>query len=402
MPSYIKSLKSNLGDLIIPRTTATAVTYDNSTSGLEAINAQAAIDEMMGKGWISSEDAIPSDPAVINADSLGGLPAADYATNESVDNKISSLDSDSVNAANKDLSNLSDYQKALYNIGGRPNENLVINWFFGGGGSQLGFDFFPINQRGLTEYVQDSGAGNAYGPDNWVLEAGSSIALKSTHMEFSTGANAITQPETKEFLDKLVGKQVTVSCLTLENELATATGIVKDFSQNTGISARFSGGAFAFVVFPNVAVQVGRFAGSGNIVACKVEEGPIQTLAYKDSGGVWRLFETPNFKKMLSQCQLYRVSINCEIFSGCSTSAGQAFFEIPIPFKMRKLPVIEVSGSVYARYEGNDVELSGLRVQSMYDNSIAVIADSPTSIPPKISIAGYVSSGGSIALSAEL
>lgn len=248
------------------------------------------------------------------------------------------------NKADKELSNLRDYQKALYNIGGRPNRNLVKNWLFGGGGSQLGFGFSPINQRGLTEYVQDLGAGNAYGPDNWVLEEGSSIALKSTHMEFSTASNAITQPETKEFLDKLVGKQVTVSCLTLENELASATGVVNDFSQGTGINAVFSGGSFAFTVFPNVAVQVGRLAGSGNIVACKVEEGPVQTLAYKDSNGIWQLFETPDFGEMLLDCLMYSyvpsTSYTGPQFRFFGGSENRLVGILPFPVKMRKAPVL--------------------------------------------------------------
>lgn len=246
------------------------------------------------------------------------------------------------NKADKELSNLRDYQKALYNIGGRPNRNLVKNWFFRGEGSQLGFGFFPINQTGKTEYAQDFG--NAYGPDNWVLEGGSSIALKSTHMEFQTTNNAITQPETKEFLDKLVGKQVTVSCLTLENELASATGVVNDFSQGTDINAVFSGGSFAFTVFPNVAVQVGRLAGSGNIVACKVEEGPVQTLAYKDSNGIWQLFETPDFGEMLLDCLMYSyvpsTSYTGPQFRFFGGSENRLVGILPFPVKMRKAPVL--------------------------------------------------------------
>lgn len=232
-------------------------------------------------------------------------------------------------------------QLALAKIGGRPRKNLVKNWYFLGGGSQLGFGNFPINQMGQSSYT--SPFGNIYSLDQWVLERGSSITLKSTHMEFQTGANAITQPETKEFLDKLVGKQVTVSCLTLENELATATGVVKDFSQNTDIKALFSGGSFAFVVFPNVTVQVGRWAGTGKIVACKVEEGEGQTLAYKDSSGIWRLFETPDFGEMLLNCLLYSYVYSTSItgpqfryYGGENRLIGI----LPFPVSMRTSPAL--------------------------------------------------------------
>ena len=39
-------------------------------------------------------------------------------------------------------------QQALRNIGGRPNRNLLDNWYFVGGGSQQGGELLPINQQG--------------------------------------------------------------------------------------------------------------------------------------------------------------------------------------------------------------------------------------------------------------
>lgn len=46
MGSYIKSLKDNRGNIIIPRTTAKVSTYDNTASQLDATNTQDAIDEL--------------------------------------------------------------------------------------------------------------------------------------------------------------------------------------------------------------------------------------------------------------------------------------------------------------------------------------------------------------------
>ena len=63
------------------------------------------------------------------------------------------------------LSNLSNYQKALRNLGGRPSRNLLDNWYFAGGGSQQGDGQFPINQRGQTSYT----ASNANCIDRWKL-----------------------------------------------------------------------------------------------------------------------------------------------------------------------------------------------------------------------------------------
>ena len=70
-----------------------------------------------------------------------------------------------IKGANKELSNLSNYQKTLRNIGGRPNRNLLDNWYFVGGGSQQGGGSFPVNQRGRRAIVRHMGlfliAGNA-------------------------------------------------------------------------------------------------------------------------------------------------------------------------------------------------------------------------------------------------
>lgn len=37
-------------------------------------------------GWITSDDGLPSEPALINADTLGGIAADEYATKEYIDN----------------------------------------------------------------------------------------------------------------------------------------------------------------------------------------------------------------------------------------------------------------------------------------------------------------------------
>lgn len=51
---------------------------------------------------------------------------------------------DQVGAADKTLSNLTDYQRALRNIGGRPNRNLIINHRMIGTGNP---GSFPVNQK---------------------------------------------------------------------------------------------------------------------------------------------------------------------------------------------------------------------------------------------------------------
>lgn len=350
MPSYIKSLKSNLGDLIIPRTTATAVTYDNSTSGLESINTQDAIDEMMGKGWISSDDSIPSDPAAINADSLGGLPTADYATNESVDNKISSLDADSVNSANKDLSNLSDYQKALHNIGGRPSRNFLRNAFFAGGGDS---GTLPINQRGQKVYYNGSSI------DGWKItgngeqkvEVQSDGILLTTTARF--GAYFIQMIDPGDLV-QLRGKKVTLSSY-LGDDTGFEGGMQAyiDGEYFTGISAHSNDINFGTFIVPETAstmyVQFGASGtGTCKAKACKLEEGEIQTLGWKDSSGSVHLFETSSYDEELLRCQyyyrrMYLTYLRFAHYDGTNARAG-----IPVQ-GMRVAPACSIIGtpSVY-------------------------------------------------------
>ena len=345
MPSYIKSLKSNLGDLIIPRTTATAVTYDNSTSGLESINTQDAIDEMMGKGWISSDDSIPSDPAAINADSLGGLPAADYATNESVNNKISSLDADSVNAANKELSNLSDYQKALHNIGGRPNRNLFRGWYFVGGGSQLGYGIFPINQRGNTQYT-----GAIYGIDGWKGVYGSEkVTIKSDCVSFEfSGNQGVKQELDKDIVNAISGNICTVSIIWRlvsgnyanfgifvngEPKLVPPISVSENFVLTT-VTFDLSG--------VSASSGYGAILGDGviEVIACKLEISSIQTLGWKDSAGKVHLLDTPDYSAELSRCQRYY----CRVKGQYKTYANTTYLVInaKLPVTMRTIPAVTV------------------------------------------------------------
>ena len=343
MPSYIKSLKSNLGDLIIPRTTATAVTYDNSTSGLESINAQDAIDEMMGKGWISSDDSVPSDPAAINADSLGGLPAADYATNESVDNKISSLDADSVNAANKDLSNLSDYQKALHNIGGRPNRNFLRNSFFIGGGDA---GVLPVNQRGQKEYnnVQSIDGWSISGNGGQKAEIQSDGILLTSTAQYGAYFAQIVDPSD---LVQLRGKTVTLSSF-LGDDTGFIGGMAIYINDTyfSSISANPNDINFGTFVVPETAsrmyVQFGaNGAGTCKAKACKLEEGEIQTLGWKDSSGGVHLFETSNYGAELAQCQRYLIVETAENEKpGTAYSNTSGVFTISTAVQMRTTPVL--------------------------------------------------------------
>lgn len=73
-------------------------------------------------------------------------------------------------------------QMARLNIAaGGSNPNLLDNAYFVGGGSQLGDEVFPINQRGQTSY-----AGSGYAFDRYIVETYVTATLQATGIRVQT------------------------------------------------------------------------------------------------------------------------------------------------------------------------------------------------------------------------
>ena len=235
------------------------------------------------------------------------------------------------------LSNLSNKQKALRNIGGRPNRNLLDNWYFVGGGSQQGGGQFPINQRGQTSYTATSGA--MYGFDRWRMQAETSVTIESDGILIDPGDQKRWILQIHEEL--YIGKTVTLSALTqygLITATYTATSdtpFVHDISNNFGETLRIqlaSTGRWQSVLYTT---------NTEKIYAMKLELGPTQTLAYQDEEGSWQLFETPDYGEELAKCQRYLPVIGDTTTSPLRLQSAYVnptniFFSVPIPAPMRK------------------------------------------------------------------
>jgi hypothetical protein len=123
-------LDRNKENLIFPRTKIKAISDDNGV-GLDAI---------LSSTIYSNPDDLETAAAPINTDTLGGLPAADYATK---------VDLDVIN---------SDTLKQLYSMFKKANPiNLLDNSDFRN----------PVNQRGNTAKV---GKG-VYTIDRWLIDS---------------------------------------------------------------------------------------------------------------------------------------------------------------------------------------------------------------------------------------
>ena len=242
------------------------------------------------------------------------------------------------------LSNLSNYQKALAAIGGKPRDNLLDNAYFVGGGSQQGGGQFPINQRGQTSYGT-----NIPAFDRWPTTTDcSSLTIEQDGIT----CNAIIagQYPLLSYLDLdysvLAGRQVTVSAL-IDDDLISATGVIpaqKPSASNlTTMVLSSSGGSYdvgcGYMTQKDI-VLVGFFAraasASAKFKAAKLEFGPTQTLAYQDEEGNWQLFETPDYGEELAKCQRYLINIeNSEMrISRSMTTLVRAWFPTQVPLRI--------------------------------------------------------------------
>lgn len=270
---------------------------------------------------------------------------------------VAYVDQTAAQKADLTLSNLSNYQKALRNLGGRPSRNLLDNWYFAGGGSQQGDGQFPINQRGRTSY---SGTNSGvYAIDRWklIIEAGGTVSLSADGISFSCPGNGYTyfiQYFEDSVLSLLRGKTATISALdetglhTLTISIPASGNIdTANLSFGSGMSAdliKIGNTALSFRIY-----NPGKMEASAKLVAVKLELGPNQTLAYQDEAGGWQLFETPDYGAELAKCQRY-----FQLYSAAGTRPAKAVDCRPV---MRTDPVQSTTVIGETTYYCNNAEL---------------------------------------------
>lgn len=214
-------------------------------------------------------------------------------------------------------------QQVLSNIGisNISNPNLLDNWYFVGGGSQLGEGVFPINQRGQTSYSDSE----AYTIDRW-KQRGDNISTS-----FNLTENGVVIPsgtaasglrgyfQTIASPKKLKGKTVTLSALVtnvsgivtialtnaqgvqygteLANTTCSTDGIV---TLTTTIPAVLSEAYLN--VFVGANSNQHPINSSFTLQAIKLEIGSTQTLAHQENG-TWVPNEIPNYTEQIYRCE---------------------------------------------------------------------------------------------------
>lgn len=261
---------------------------------------------IMGK-----EKAVPSGVATLGEDgklAKAQRPTTDATPAQGSANPVQSGGVYTALAERADLtlSNLSDRQKALANIGGRPRKNLLDNWYFVGGGSQQGGGQFPINQRGQTSYTA-----SGYTADRWAILAAQTLTLVNSGLELeSSGGMFVAQK--LENPTQYAGKELTVSVLVVSTNTQVGCRLRNQNGHLGNVYATTPGLYSLTVTVPDdtTALQAEFFnnqAGTSIFAAMKLEFGAQQTLAYQDEDGNWQLFETPDYGEELAKCQRYQI-----------------------------------------------------------------------------------------------
>ncbi len=215
-----------------------------------------------------------------------------------------------------ELANLTDYPRALYNLGAAPGVNLLDNWYFVGGG---GPGQFPVNQRGQMKY-----AGIGYGIDRWKSSTDSyfeitadGLTIASEGSQFGYGLIYQAIPASAW----LIGRTVTLSVL-MQGNLFTKSERIVDNPDAWNVS--LSGGlARVYAVNQNVFFEFVVHPGSqfSGIQAVKLELGPTQTLAHQE-GGKWVPNKIPNYAEQLARCQRYLFSAHDPIVPYACIGSG--------------------------------------------------------------------------------
>ena len=278
-------------------------------------------------------------------------------------------------------------QEAIYNLGCGVRPNLLDNWYFVGGGSQLGNNTFPINQRGKIRYTD----GQIF--DRYILYNATLLALNdgANSQGISVfinnfGGTFVQIPSTK--LD--VGSIYTLSVLANGVSATCSIGAYDggETPMQNGLTVHtfraqenvHTGGVFLLRKYIQQDTQASAF-----IYAAKLEKGFGQTLAYpvNDGTGIaatgWALFEKPDYRAEVAKCRKYVLnftpdSINASYTGICSIS-NNLVVNIPLPVQMRleRPSLVWDISNVVVEHKGEKKPVNSAFIAATSSNSITIV-----------------------------
>lgn len=258
------------------------------------------------------------------------------------------------------------------------NKNLLDNWYFVGGGSQLGYGVFPVNQRGQAVYTGEG----YYNIDRWINYHLSSLTINNdgiTIVSSSQGYVAIQYVADATAVKSFAGKKLTASVLYASVSGGTA-GIRLDCGDTVYSSTDISTGGLAIAtgtVSANATkIHVDLRFESGvtaKVLAAKLEIGDTQTLAHQENGA-WVLNELPDYAAELAKCQAYLLPISALCRTRTNIVLDNVLgFDVPVPVTMAKTPAI-VGTLRVSTLTGSFVSGFTFDVGGLSDNAIRIRA----------------------------
>lgn len=160
--------------------------------------------------------------------------------------------------------------KANINAGGY-NQNILDNAYFVGGGSQLGYGTFPINQGGQTSYT-----GSGIHIDRWKsLNGSGTTTLQSDGLIWSAGGGNAYFQQKAPYPVFINGEYYTMSIL------MNGTLYTKTFNSLSQANLSTPTAYFYISSATDFSVQIGAGVTTDVINAIKVEKGMVSTI-YND------------------------------------------------------------------------------------------------------------------------
>lgn len=255
----------------------------------------------------------------------------------------------------------------------RPN--LFDNWYFVGGGSQLGDGVFPINQKGnaiTTGY-------NIYPIDRWKMTgyASTQCELLATGLKL-TNTSSSGAAGLRQYLPSIIpaGTKLTISVLGVGGETFTNLA-VRFFDSDNNYDSLTTSQMVRDGELVYGSIELTRDCASCQLrifpavtdftfKAVKLEVGDYQTLAHNEGTEAnpnWVLNALPNWFEELRKCQRYLQWIPspysgnfAPVGSGIGWGTTAARIALPLPVPMVGTPTVTVQNSNVRIYfaDGSD------------------------------------------------
>ena len=223
-------------------------------------------------------------------------------------------------------------------IDGAVNRNILDNGYLIGGGSQLGGDRFPINQRGNTSYTS-----GGYTIDRWRTEANVTTTVASTYVRFANNlADADNYVRSRNYIsdNPPFYRTVTGTILYADGTMDCGSVYIDTDTQNSTYQQwKFftkDWGFFCFELPPtgsnffewHLTLKPSEHV---DIAAIKVEYGTASTLCiYDPNAGKYVPREVPDYQETIIRCKrYYQVFYPYYITTGYLTS-GQTDYVMPV------------------------------------------------------------------------